>query len=268
MESRALGCYPRGSTEGVWSDSAWAAAIAPRSWKAPLDIAPELACDVARFGSDYTCIVVRWGSRIVHHERHNGWSTDRTAFRLQELAREYAARYTAVRPAGSEPINPKRIPVKVDGDGLGASVLDQAHGYRFVSVCASASPEDPAEFSNRRPELWFTTRRLAEKGRVDLSALPRDTLARLRQQAMAPKWKPRSGLIYVEPKEETKARLGFSPDDMDAINIAFARTGSGEVARYVEPADPVDARPKPSSRGLPPTPAGERQRPGLFGRRR
>ncbi len=40
---------------------------------------------------------------------------------------------------------------------------------------------------------------------------------------MAPTWKLDSqGRRVVEPKQDTKKRLKRSPDDMDALNLAYA----------------------------------------------
>lgn len=262
MESRALGRYPTGNTFGVWSDSAWHAAIKPRPWTPHAEDLPEIGCDPARYGSDYTAIHVRWGIRSKHHERHNGWDTGRTARRLREMADHWASEVNARRPKNSAPIQGKEILVKIDGDGLGVGVLDQSNGYRFVSVCASSRALRESEFTNRRPELWFTTARLASAGKLDLSELDRETLARLRQQFMAPKWELRNGLCYIEPKEITKGRLGFSPDDADGLNLSFARAGTGGVPKFIgEPA----TTPLAATRGAP---QREQQAIGLFGRRR
>ena len=53
-----------------------------------------------------------------------------------------------------------------------------------------------------------------------------DTVQRLKLQALAPKWKmgPK-GQRVVEKKEETKKRIGHSPDDMDAMNLAYYEFG-------------------------------------------
>jgi len=42
------------------------------------------------------------------------------------------------------------------------------------------------------------------------------------KQLIAPRWRPDSaGRIQVEKKDETKKRLGRSPDDADALLLAF-----------------------------------------------
>jgi hypothetical protein len=80
-------------------------------------------------------------------------------------------------------------------------------------------------YPNRRSELWFTTAKLAREGKLSLARLDRDTLAYLRQQAMTPTWRVNSaGEMEVEPKADTKKRLGCSPDDMDMVNLLFAPT--------------------------------------------
>ena len=72
---------------GVWSDRLWSVCEIEQ----PLprwDVLPEIGCDVARFGDDYTEIHVRVGCNSMHHEAHNGWDTAQTAGRLKQLARE------------------------------------------------------------------------------------------------------------------------------------------------------------------------------------
>ena len=50
---------------------------------------------------------------------------------------------------------------------------------------------------------------------------------------MAPKWEPDpAGRIKVEPKDETKERLGRSPDDADALLLAF-HGGGGALTDYM-----------------------------------
>ena len=44
----------------------------------------------------------------------------------------------------------------------------------------------------------------------------------MKLQALAPKWKLDSaGRRVVEPKDVTKEKIGRSPDDMDAVNLAY-----------------------------------------------
>lgn len=57
-EARLLGRWPSQGTYGVWSDADWQAA-STLDLPEPPDRVPEIGCDVARFGDDWTAIHVR-----------------------------------------------------------------------------------------------------------------------------------------------------------------------------------------------------------------
>jgi len=220
-DARVLGRRPAAGTYGVWSSLLFDSACRLQQWCEPSKV-PEIGCDVARFGDDWTVICVRWGPLALFLEAWNGWSTDRIAGRLKYWARYAAEFHTRHVAASAEPTNPKKIRVKIDDDGVGGGVIDLADGYAFIGVSAASKPLDPESYPNKRSELWFHTALRAKRGGIDLSRLPKDVLARLRQQACAPQWKmDGQGRRVVEPKEETKLKIGRSPDDMDALNLAF-----------------------------------------------
>jgi len=213
FESRVMGRWPSQSATSVWSDAMWQQCLEPKP--EPREPAV-IGCDVARFGDDYTSVIVRRGACVLHHETHNGWPTDQTAGRLKALCAEYAC--------GS---NPRDVTVNVDSDGVGGAVLDQSDGFRFVECSAAARAQEPDSYPNRRSEAWFAVAQRASERRLDLSRLPDSSRSLLRRQAMAPTWKLDSqGRRVVEPKADTKKRLGRSPDDMDALNLAFASAPS------------------------------------------
>jgi hypothetical protein len=122
------------------------------------------------------------------------------------------------------PIDPKVIPIKLDDDGVGRSVTAflRADGYTAIPVGASASASNPARYPNKRSELWFQLADKAKEGLVCLARLDAGTLQRLKMQAMAVEWTVDvSGRRVVEKKDRTKAKIGRSPDDMDALNLAY-----------------------------------------------
>ncbi len=210
FEGRVLGRWPSASTYSVWSEAKWQAALVPQSIP---DEPTEIGCDVARFGDDFTSMTVRRGGCALHHETHNGWSTSQTAGRLKELVREYA------QPGET----PQTVSVKVDDDGVGGGVVDQKGEYKFEPVSGAHKALQPRDYPNRRSEMWFAVSERADRGELDLSRLPQSMLTLMRRQAMAPTWKLDSdGRRVVERKEDTKKRINRSPDDMDAINLAFA----------------------------------------------
>lgn len=216
FESRVLGRWPTQGSQSVWTETAWAQALIrgdePTGTTA-------IGCDVARYGDDYTSIVVRRGPAALHHETHNGWNTVQVAGRLRQLCREFAGQSEA----------PKRVSVIVDDDGVGGGVVDQRGDYAFRGCGAGARAVSADDYPNRRSELWFTTAERAAHGDLDLSRLPDSVVRLLRRQAMAPKWRlDAEGRRVVEPKHETKRRLGRSPDDMDALNLAYGDTRAGK----------------------------------------
>lgn len=215
FEAKVLGRWPS-STEGVWNEALWNLCLMAR----PLGGgSPEIGCDVARDGDDFTSIHVRLGKCSIHHERHNGWKTNETAGRLKQLCQQYGTKHGT---------DPKRVKVKIDDDGVGGGVVDQKDGYRFIPVGAGCKAKKPEKYRNRRNELWFDVAERAEESGVDLSRMDAETMVLLKQQAMAPKWRLDSaGRREVEPKAETKKKIKCSPDDMDALNLAYAEEKSG-----------------------------------------
>lgn len=241
MEGRALGRYPSSATYGVWSDRIWQLATSGEPGEFDLSALPEIGCDVARHGDDYTAIHCRWGNRSLRHERHNGWEYPRTAERLKELCGEMAALANQHRPPQAVPVRAEEIPVKLDADAYGWGVYDHRGEFNFVGLAASSASLQPKLYPNRRSELWFTTVERARAGGLSLAGIPREHVQRLRQQLFAPQWFPDgAGRMVVEPKAVTKKRLGCSPDDADALNLAYALATSDVVAEVVM-ADP-DAR--------------------------
>jgi hypothetical protein len=206
-EGRMLGRWPTTGSTSVWTESKWNASLIRQD----LDLTQPLVigCDTARFGDDFTSIVVRRASCVLHHETHNGWDNNQIAGRLKQLAQHY------------EPQTPHKVQCLIDD--VHGGVIDAANGYTFVCINSANTAIDEEGYPNKRSELWFATADRADKSRLDLSRLSADSLKLLRRQAMAPTWKVDSqGRRVVEPKSDTKKRIGRSPDDMDALNLAYA----------------------------------------------
>jgi hypothetical protein len=80
------------------------------------------------------------------------------------------------------------------------------------------------QFKNRRSELWVSVSELYGKtGRLDLTRLDKRSVDVLQAQLTAPKYdySPSDLRMVVEPKDKTKKRIGRSPDDADAFNLAY-----------------------------------------------
>jgi hypothetical protein len=220
-EARMLGRRPAAGTFGVWSQRLFESCLTTREF-IDLTVKPEIGCDVARFGDDWTAICVRWGPLALTHEAWNGWPPPKTAGRLKYWCRYAAEFFNRMRPPTAEPVLPTQIRCKIDDTGVGGGVTDLADCHAFVGVSSASKALDQEGYPNKRSELWFATAERAREGNLDLSRLSRDVIIRLRQQALAPQWSmDAQGRRVVEPKQDTKDRIGRSPDDMDALNLAF-----------------------------------------------
>ncbi len=83
-----------------------------------------------------------------------------------------------------------------------------------------------------RDEAWFNAADRARIGFVSFNRLDRKTRARLRQQLLAPEWDvDAAGRRTVEKKDDTKEKIGRSPDDADACNLAYLEYASPKAEK-------------------------------------
>lgn len=242
-EARLLGRWPS-QTYGVWSDSLWASCEVEAGFR--FNDVLQIGCDVARAGDDNTSFVVRIGINAMHCEEVNGFKTNETAGRLKELCKEWSDWWNDnVRERGTPKMAPEEVLCTIDDAGVGGGVVDQSDGYNFVGVNAGSTAMEWEKYPNIRSELWFNTTSRAERGELATGRLSKETRLALRVQAMAPPYKlDAAGRRVVEPKVDTKERLGQSPDGMDGFNLAYYEPGGQEVP-YAVPVDKPRRERKP-----------------------
>lgn len=129
--------------------------------------------------------------------------------------------------------------VKIDEIGIGWGIMgglrtelarDGHHPATITGINVGRSALDTTLFPKLRDQMWWQVgRELSEPvdctcgadprhGTWDLTAIDDDTVAQL----TAPKYTiDASGRVKVEPKEETRKRIGRSPDDADALLLAY-----------------------------------------------
>lgn len=238
FQGRALGQWPSAGTFGVWSDLLWRRTLKRQPIPQPDgEWLPEVGCDVASRGFNWTVFHGRMGNCSVYHDRKNGWSGPQIIGKLKNLCQELAERYNAKLPKNVTGIRPEDIPCKVDENGIGEKITEFADDYNFIGVRSSWTHCcNVVRYPNVRSELWFDTAEQARANQVDFSRIPARYLSMVQQQAFAPQWKfDGKGRKQVEKKEETSKRLhGLSPDDMDAVNLCYRRVGTSDVAEFVE----------------------------------
>lgn len=130
--------------------------------------------------------------------------------------------------------------VKIDSIGIGFGVIGELrnmggglHKARIDAVNVASAASDPKKFLNLRAELWWEVGRgLSERRGWDLSTMPNaDTTV---AQLLEPRWDvDAQGRIRVEKKEEIIKRLGRSPDNADALLLAFYGGGGRPRVRFI-----------------------------------
>ncbi len=243
FQGRALGLDPD-TGDGVWSDALWNACLGPPPpW--PLGELPVAGCDTATGkGEDYHAIAGRWGATVVRHTTANTMDPVRIADALKQTCKFLAdlANRERQKLGKVREILPTEIPVNIDDDATGNAIkaILQHDGYTVNGIGAGTKARKWTEYPRKRDELWFETADKARAGLVNFSCLDRKTQRRLKQQLMAVKWDLKGGQRCVEKKDDTKEKIGRSPDDADATNLAFYPAPS-LIPEQVEPQGPAHA---------------------------
>jgi hypothetical protein len=115
--------------------------------------------------------------------------------------------------------------VNVDIIGVGWAVagalrkrrMRGEHHARVHDVNVASKATNPKRYRNLRAELWWEMGRMVNDEVAELSTIDDQTASDL----AAPRGGPDAqGFMIVEPKDETKKRIGRSPDRGDALLIA------------------------------------------------
>jgi hypothetical protein len=169
-----------------------------------------LSIDVARFGDDQTVIGYRQGLKVVILERLRGSDTMQTAMRAMYYVRK---------------LNPRTV--VVDGDGIGAGVVDYMRlhlsdhiermrdRFRLEEFHGASRPTDGDMYLNRRAEAWGLMRDWLETGSIpDEPEMESDLCGP--QYLFSPR-----NQIQLEKKEDMKKRGLSSPDNGDMIAMTM-----------------------------------------------
>lgn len=194
------------------------------------DDRPLWVCDVADDGSDRTVV-----SKIVNREftiveSEEAWRTTDAETYLEARLKEHPG-----------------ARVVVDCDGIGAAVRNtlRARGYsaRIIEFKAGRASALPDQHHNLKSEAWWALREVLGQ---EIRLNPDDPYAeQLRGELAAIRYvQDAQGRINAEKKEETKKRLGRSPDLGDTLMMGAwgLRRGSDPSQKPVRTR--VDARDK------------------------
>lgn len=205
--------------EGSWDDLSAGDMVIPRDWimlsvnkELPLENKPVIGADIARFGDDETVLYYGEGYRLIECDIYLKKGVDETVSRVIKMSRKN---------------NVQRI--CVDDIGLGGGVTDflASMGEPVEGINVGRKANDD-RFFNLKAEIWWHARELFREGKV--SILNDEKLIR---QLSGVKYRYRNtGKIIVEPKVDTKKRIGMSPDRGDAfVLMLWAAKGMVDLAR-------------------------------------
>lgn len=171
-----------------------------------------LSVDVARYGDDQCVWGFRRGNKFKIIDTARGLSIDETADRTVRWQQTLKPRATVI-----------------DGDGIGAGVVDNVRKYwrekklkepklrepDVYEFHGAASPDDADMYYNARAENWGRARDWLEDGDI-----PDDP--ELDSDLTAPKYSLPQNKILLEKKEDMKKRGQASPDKGDCLAMTFS----------------------------------------------
>lgn len=105
-----------------------------------------------------------------------------------------------------------------DTGGFGASWIDNLLrlGYSPIGIHFSEKSANP-RYANKRTEMIFDTVEWIKRG----GALPK--VPELLSALVETTYTFKGDALIIEPKEMIKERIGYSPDDLDALSLSFAQ---------------------------------------------
>lgn len=203
-QSRILGIFPD-KVEDTLISLSWVEAAANQDFEPEGPV--EVACDVARYGSDSTVFVARRGPLLIAGEEHTQLSTMETAGRLIDFVRRHNA-----------------MVVKVDAVGIGAGVYDRLkevlRDVLVLEMNAGGTPIDASAYADAGTEWWHNLAKKLHAGEIggrlfgDRRVMRELTSRRYRYLS--------DGRMKLETKEEMRKKGLKSPDWGDAIAMAYA----------------------------------------------
>lgn len=199
---RVRGEFPRAASNQFISSELVAQARAYRAMGYE-QLPKVLAVDVARFGADRTVIAWRQGRRYCVTDTLRNLDTMQVAMRVSE-------RIESERPDA----------VVVDGDGIGAGVIDnlrfRGYGDNLHEYRGGLPAHDSIKYFNKRAESWGQMREWLTAG-AEIPDNPD-----LATDLTVPEYGfSNKGQIQLEKKEQMKARGFASPDLADTLAMTF-----------------------------------------------
>ena len=179
-----------------------------------------LACDVARFGADKTVVYRRHGNQCRLVWRVQGRDTQQIAGKLKAMGED----------------DPLVDTIIVDDSGVGGGVVDRLKEegvrqgqVRIVAFNGGATAKRADRYVNAIAEAWLDLAAAFKAGSIDIDDNPALT-AQLSSRRYILQGDRR---LKLESKDDYKKRTGISPDDADALAMAYAPTSGKPNIRWL-----------------------------------
>ena len=203
--ARVLGQFPDVSDDGLFNMGRVMQSMEAYPTSEPDEGMPvTIGVDVARYGSDSSVVVSNQGGYIRILGRYQGMNGPELARKVGELATAAEA---------SE--------VRIDGIGVGVSVLDHVENYlppevEVIAIHGNSKSADSTQWYNYRAAMYCQFAKAIADGRV---YLPEDD--ELHNELASIKYEYRGSAILIESKENMRKRKVKSPDTLDAVIYAY-----------------------------------------------
>jgi hypothetical protein len=190
-----------------------------------------LGVDVARFGDDASVLFPRQGTAAFAPRRFRNLDGVQGAGAVASMLREFPAEAVFVDDTG----------------GWGASWIDNLRllGHQPIGIGFAGRASSP-RYDNKRTEMYFEAIEWIRGGGALPPNVP-ELIAGLSQTT----YSFRGDRLLLEPKEQVKARLGYSPDDADAFALTFAQPLAARPVYYDRTMEGIAFLERNRSRGRP-----------------
>lgn len=166
-----------------------------------------MGVDVARFGDDKTCLVVRQGPKLVDIRTYKGLNTMEVAARVAE--------YQAIH---------KCAQIHVDAIGIGAGTYDRCRelGLPVIEVNVANKSTSPNIYCNLRSQIWGEMKEWLANG-ADLPLQAREKESDLASELTSMEYFYNNRMqLQLMSKKDLKKMGHVSPDIADALSLTFA----------------------------------------------
>jgi hypothetical protein len=174
-----------------------------------------LGVDVARFGDDKSSIVPRRGIQCFQPVNHRGLTSTQGAAVVARLWDTVNADGCLIDNTG----------------GFGSGWIDNLHllGKAPIGIGFAEKAHEPGKYYNKRAEMYWDAAQWIKRG----GALPPSR--EIKEAMVKTNYTFKGGRLLIEPKEDVKLKLGYSPDEADGFVLSFAEPISAAVRRSPAP---------------------------------